>query len=150
MLTYYSFIAVFVALGISLLSKDVIKLVTTPAYYLAYQPIFLLAMGYVLFATKGTGEFLKDNGVDVSILHWPLEDKKPNVKDYLNQGMIDLVINIPKNNQKLELKNDYLIRRMAADFDIPLITNAQIAIQMVEALEFHKKNELKILAWDEY
>jgi O-antigen/teichoic acid export membrane protein len=48
MLTYYSLIAVFAALGISLLSRDVIKLVATPAYYLAYQPIFLLAMGYVL------------------------------------------------------------------------------------------------------
>jgi len=35
----------------------------------------------------------------------------------------DLVINIPKNNLKRELQNDYLIRRLAVDLNIPLFTN---------------------------
>jgi carbamoyl-phosphate synthase large subunit len=41
--------------------------------------------------------------------------------------MIDLVINIPKDNSQSELFNDYTIRRNAIDCNIPLITNARLA-----------------------
>jgi len=40
-----------------------------------------------------------------------LEHKTPNTMEVINQRMADLVINIPKNFQKDELTNDYLIRR---------------------------------------
>ena len=52
----------------------------------------------------------------------------------LSQRRIDLVINIPKNYREDELTNDYLIRRRAVDFGIPLITNIQLAQRFVEAL----------------
>ncbi|MFW5644589.1 MAG: carbamoyl-phosphate synthase (glutamine-hydrolyzing) large subunit, partial [Bacteroidota bacterium] len=67
--------------------------------------------GFNLFATFGTHDFLRLNGIDSTPLHWPDEDKKPNTLDYLSSGMIDLVINIPKNLSKTELSNDYTIRR---------------------------------------
>jgi carbamoyl-phosphate synthase large subunit len=107
-------------------------------------------MGYKLYSTPGTGHFLQENKINVEILNWPLDDKFPNVMEYLTTGKIDLVINIPKNNLKEELKNDYMIRRTAVDFDVSLITNLQVAIQMIDALEFHKKHKLEILAWCEY
>jgi len=110
----------------------------------------LQAMGYKLYSTPGTGHFLQENKINVEILNWPLDDKFPNVMEYLTTGKIDLVINIPKNNLKEELKNDYMIRRTAVDFDVSLITNLQVAIQMIDALEFHKKHKLEILAWCEY
>lgn len=110
----------------------------------------LKKMGYALYASPGTGKFLKDNNIDAEILNWPLDDKKPNIKEYLSEGKIDLVINIPKNNLREELENDYLIRRMAVDFGVSLITDLQVAMQMVDALEFYKNNKLEILPWDEY
>jgi carbamoyl-phosphate synthase large subunit len=110
----------------------------------------LKQMGYTLYTSPGSGRFLRDNGVEVEILNWPLDNKHPNIANYLSEGKIDLVINIPKNNLKEELKNDYTIRRMAVDFEIPLITNLQVAVQLVDALEYYKKNSLEILAWDEY
>ncbi len=61
----------------------------------------LAEKGYNLFATFGTHHFLKLNGIESTPLHWPDEDKKPNTLDYLRGGMIDLVINIPKDLQKL-------------------------------------------------
>ena len=45
----------------------------------------------------------------------------------MENGEIDLVINIPKTTEKYELDNDYFIRRKAIDLNIPLITNIQIA-----------------------
>jgi carbamoyl-phosphate synthase large subunit len=63
---------------------------------------------------------------------------------------IDLVINIPKDTGERELTNDYLIRRKAADFGIPLITNIQLAQRFVEALSKKRMAELQIKSWQEY
>jgi len=110
----------------------------------------LAQMGVRLFATKGTAEFLRKNNLAVKTLRWPLEDKKPNVMDFLRQGKIDLVINIPKNYQQQELTNGYLIRRTAADFNIMLVTNRQIAMRLVEALSEQKQFPLPAKSWDSY
>ncbi|MEM2146057.1 MAG: carbamoyl-phosphate synthase large subunit, partial [Candidatus Jordarchaeaceae archaeon] len=110
----------------------------------------LHSMGYKLYATKGTADFLKQNGIDAEILHWPLEKKEPNTMTYISDGKIDLVINIPKNIEKEELDNDYLIRRMAVDFNVPLITNVQLAKRFVEVISSTSINDLKVKSWEEY
>lgn len=110
----------------------------------------LLDMGVKLFATEGTAAFLGANGVPAEVLHWPREAKSPNALEYLSQRKVDLVINIPKNSGEEELTNDYLIRRKAADFGIPLITNLQLAQRLVEALSKKSIAELQIKSWQEY
>ena len=107
-------------------------------------------LGATLYATSGTAEFLRANGLSATVLHWPLEGTSPNTIEYLSQGKIDLVINIPKNYQEEELTNDYLIRRRAADFSIPLITNIQLAQRFVEALARKCVGDLQIKSWEEY
>lgn len=107
-------------------------------------------MGMKLYATRGTSDFLRTNGIESTVLHWPLEDKSPNVVDYLSAGKIDLVINIPKNYQEKELTNDYLIRRKAVDLAIPLITNIQQAQRFVEALSRKHLSDLQVKSWAEY
>lgn len=110
----------------------------------------LVEKGYNLYATAGTREFLAKNGIKATTLHWPDEDKKPNTIDYIKERKIDLVINIPKNLSKSELDNDYLIRRSAVDYNIPLITNARLASAFI--LAFCKLNleDIAIKSWDEY
>ena len=107
-------------------------------------------MGVCLFATAGTAAFLRANGVDATLLHWPTDAQSPNTLEYLGQRKIDLVINIPKNAGEAELTNDYLIRRKAADFGIPLITNIQLAQRFVEALSKKRVSELQIKSWQDY
>jgi carbamoyl-phosphate synthase large subunit len=106
--------------------------------------------GYNLFATKGSAQFLFENGVEATVLHWPDEDAKPNTIDYLRERKIDLVINIPKNLSKSELNNDYLIRRSAVDFNIPLITNARLASAFIYAICKMDESGIKIMHWEEY
>jgi carbamoyl-phosphate synthase large subunit len=110
----------------------------------------LQAMGYRFYATRGTADFMKENGIDAEVLFWPLEEKEPNTLTYIAEGNIDLVINIPKNIEKEELDNDYLIRRKAVDFNVPLITNIQLAKRLVEALSRTSLDDLKIKSWNEY
>jgi carbamoyl-phosphate synthase large subunit len=110
----------------------------------------LAERGYSLFATRGTAQFLEQNHVPVTSLHWPDEDAQPNVVNYLRERKIDLVINIPKNLSRDELYNDYEIRRNAVDYNIPLITNARLASAFIYAICKKKPEEMAIRAWDEY
>jgi len=90
--------------------------------------------GFELFGTRGTSEFLKKNGVKCSVLNWPDSGLKPNVIDFLRDGKIDLVVNIPKDLSLPELNNDYSIRRAAIDLNIPLLTNARLASAFIKAI----------------
>lgn len=147
-----AFLKAFISVGFKI-PKKTILLSTGPMeskIKFLSRAVKLKEMGYELFATPGTSEFLKKNGLEATTLHWPLDKKEPNVQDYLTSKKIDLVINIPKNNLKRELENDYAIRRTSVDFEIPLITNLQIATQMVDAIEFDRENELEIIPWSEY
>jgi carbamoyl-phosphate synthase large subunit len=110
----------------------------------------LVAMGYHLYATKGTHLFFEDNDVPTTMLHWPDAEEEPNVLTYLKKKKIDLVINIPKNLSKKELDNDYTIRRLAVDLNIPLITNARLASAFITAFHKYKLPDLMIKSWDEY
>ena len=110
----------------------------------------LAGKGYNLFATKGTADFLRLNNIESTVLAWPDEDKKPNTLDYLQNKMIDLVINIPKDLTSHELSNDYSIRRNAVDYNIPLITNARLASAFIIAFCKIKEEEIAIKHWGEY
>ena len=104
----------------------------------------------IIYTTEGTSKFLNDHSIQNTMLHWPLDNKEPNAITYIEQGKIDLVINIPKNNQEDELTNDYLIRRKAVDFDVNLITNLKFAKRFVETIINKSLSDLKIKSWDEY
>jgi len=110
----------------------------------------LFELGFNLFATPGTQQFLSENGVAATILHWPDEDAEPNALTMIQERKIDMVINIPKNLSKDELNNDYDIRRNAVDFNIPLLTNARLASAFIYAFCKYRVEEVEIKSWDEY
>jgi carbamoyl-phosphate synthase large subunit len=110
----------------------------------------LIKMGINIYATPGTAKFLKNNNISSEVLYWPLQKKRPNVIDYVKESKIDFIINIPKNFQKDELTNGYLIRRAAVDYNVMLITNRQIAMRLIEALSRKKLSDLQIKKWEDY
>ncbi|PKP45941.1 MAG: carbamoyl phosphate synthase large subunit [Bacteroidetes bacterium HGW-Bacteroidetes-11] len=115
------------------------------------EPVRLLAeKGITIYATRGTAKFLSDNGIDAKVLHWPDENAHPNTLDYIRERKIDLVVNIPKNLTKAELHNDYTIRRSAIDYNIPIITNAQLAAAFLTAGCRISLDELELKSWNEY
>ncbi|MFC1648047.1 carbamoyl-phosphate synthase (glutamine-hydrolyzing) large subunit [Nanoarchaeota archaeon] len=107
-------------------------------------------MGYELYATPGTAKFLRSNEVRCKVLNWPLDDKQPNIKDYIREKKLDLVLNIPKSYKKEELTNGYIIRRSAVDHSIPLITNLKCAILLVDSLERARTLPFEVKAWEDY
>ncbi len=110
----------------------------------------LAEKGYNLFATPGTAQFLQMNGIEATVLYWPDQDQTPNTLDYLKNKIIDLVVNIPKDLSAGELTNDYLIRRNAVDFNIPLITNARLASAFLVGICKLDIEDIAIKSWNEY
>ena len=110
----------------------------------------LVEKGYKLYATRGTQKYLELHGIPATMLHWPDEDKKPNVLDFIKAKEIDLVINIPKDLSEDELNNDYTIRRSAIDHNIPLLTNARLASAFIYSLCLVDFEKLTVKSWDEY
>ncbi|MDR2424168.1 MAG: carbamoyl-phosphate synthase (glutamine-hydrolyzing) large subunit [Prevotellaceae bacterium] len=110
----------------------------------------LAGRGYIIHATAGTHRYLADNGVPSILVHWPDEDRQPNALELLKEKKIDLVINIPKNLTQGELRNDYIIRRSAIDYNIPLITNARLAAAFIHSFLRYSLDDIKIKCWNEY
>ncbi len=113
--------------------------------------IKLQKKGYQLYATGGTHKYLNDNGVPAIKVHWPSEpDMEPQAIDLLHRKQIDLVVNIPKNLTSTELTNGYKIRRAAVDLNVPLITNARLAVAFIEAFCDMSVDDIEIKSWSEY
>ena len=112
-------------------------------------------MGFKIFATEGTADFLNQNGIETKKVYKLSAKKSPSVVDVIsgNNGAVsdvDLIVNIPKNYSRSVATDGYLIRRKALDLNIPLITNVQIAKIMAEALEKYSQDDLKIKDVESY
>jgi carbamoyl-phosphate synthase/aspartate carbamoyltransferase len=105
----------------------------------------LSQLGYNLFATAGTADFLKENGVSVKYLEHLDEDEdmksEYSLTQHLSNNLIDLYINLPSNNRFRRPANymskGYRTRRMAVDYQTPLVTNVKNAKILIEAIARH-------------
>ncbi len=104
-------------------------------------------MGFVLYATLNTHEFLKDRNIPSIMLHKVSEPRSPNIKEYLENRRVDLVVNIPTHESTQEQTDGYFMRRLSTDRGIPLITNVQLFKRIVEALQTEKTETLPSMAW---
>jgi carbamoyl-phosphate synthase large subunit len=112
-------------------------------------------MGFKIYATANTAKVLNAKGVATTVLHkvkYP--DVTPNILDYLQERKIDLVINVPIANRRSTiddiLTDGYIIRRQAVEFNIPVITNLQLAEALVEVMKQKDKNGNTIKSLNEY
>ena len=110
----------------------------------------LINMDCELYASRGTAKFLMANGVSAKALNWPLESREPNIATFIKKQEAVMIINIPKNNLQTELRNNYIIRRLAVDFDIPLFTNIKVAKEFIDAIAWERKKGVEIKGWNEY
>ena len=70
--------------------------------------------------------------------------------DLINEGKVDLVINIPREFDQFGRPDGYLIRRSAVDQGVPLITDLQLARAVIEALRWIQLGDLQVVAWNDY
>ncbi|KAK5939123.1 Carbamoyl-phosphate synthase [Knufia obscura] len=103
-------------------------------------------LGFNIFATAGTADFFEGHGISVKYLEVLGSEDKDQRSEYsltqhLANNMIDLYINLPSANKfrrpATYVSKGYRTRRMAVDYQTPLITNVKIAKILVEAIARH-------------
>jgi carbamoyl-phosphate synthase large subunit len=115
----------------------------------------LAEMGFKIYATAHTADVLNAAGVNTTVLYKVKEAQaNPNILDYLQERKIDLVINVPIANKQTTyseiLTDGYIIRRQAVEFNVPVITNLQLAAALVEVLKQKGHNGNSIRSLNEY
>ena len=114
----------------------------------------LEGMGFKIYATEHTADVFRKAGLkSVTILHKVKSpEKKPNILDYLTNGRISLVINIPSGNSvEDEIREDeYTIRRLAVEFNIPVVTTLELASALVRAMKYRASSGTVIKSLNEY
>jgi carbamoyl-phosphate synthase large subunit len=78
------------------------------------------------------------------------EKGTPSIVDYLRERRIDLLINVTDEYVSEQFDDDYIIRRAAVDYNVPLLTNLQAARLFVAALARYQPADLSAAPWDEY
>ncbi len=149
---YEAFLKAMISVGFVIPKKNILVSIGRIEDKADFLPIgrALVKMGFVLFGTEGTAKFLNRNEIPAETLHKISSGLKPNLLDALSAHEIHLVINIPKNYDRVEETDGYLIRRKSVDLNIPLLTNIQVAKIMTEALGRYKLGDLKIEDWRKY
>jgi carbamoyl-phosphate synthase large subunit len=114
----------------------------------------LAEMGFKIYATANTAKVLNANEVNATVLHKVKEEVSPNIVDYLQERKIDLVINVPMARRRSSITDiitdGYIIRRQAVEFNVPVITNLQLAAALVEVLKQKNQNGNSIRSLNEY
>jgi carbamoyl-phosphate synthase large subunit len=116
----------------------------------------LRSLGFSIYATEHTADAIKKAGVDtVTVLHKVREAaKKPNIVDYLIGRKMSLVVNIPSANSAgvdpEVLEDEYTIRRLAVEFNIPVVTTIELASALVRVIKYRASGESVTKSLNEY
>ncbi len=101
------------------------------------------ALGYRIYATRGTAKALTEAGVKV-IRTNKIEQESPNLMDLILGHEIDLVIDTP--NQGAEKSKDgFVIRRNAIETGVNVLTALDTAEALVTSLENTDANQLTLI-----
>ncbi len=112
----------------------------------------LINLGYKIFATDTTAEFLKKNNVKCEIVRKAFE-KSPNVLNIISSKSVAFVVNLSKvqnGDKKRSVTDGFRIRRATVDNQIPLFTDLHLARAFIKALSRYEISDLEIKSYKEY
>ena len=105
-------------------------------------------LGFKIVATAGTQKSLQDNGIENVDLILKLHEGRPHVVDSIKNNEIQLIINTPTGEESQT--DAQLIRRMALDYKLPIITTIAGAKATVAAIRSLQSEPLEVKALQEY
>jgi carbamoyl-phosphate synthase large subunit len=109
----------------------------------------LAEMGFTLWATKGTAQYLRDFGVPCETAWRISEQRAPDAIDLMRRGEIQLVINTPTLSRGAR-RDGYMMRRLAVELQIPFITTVPAAAAAVHAIKAVREGRLRTQSLGEY
>ncbi|MCX5812307.1 MAG: carbamoyl-phosphate synthase large subunit [Proteobacteria bacterium] len=104
-------------------------------------------LGFKIFATKGTGKVLVNNGIDVAFVN-KVSEGRPHIVDMIKNGELQFIINTPSGRHPMQ--DEVSIRASAVQYKTPYTTTISGAQAMVNAIEHIKIGGLQVKALQDY
>ena len=105
-------------------------------------------LGFKIVATGGTKQALQASGIKDVELILKLHEGRPHIVDSIKNNQIQLIINTPTGEESQT--DAQLIRRMALDYKLPIITTIAGAKATVAAIRSLQSEPLEVKALQEY
>lgn len=100
--------------------------------------------GFKIYATKGTANFLKENGIETHVLEkiWEGAESIPNL---VESGKINFIINTPTKGKESN-RDGFRIRRLAVECKVPCFTSLDTANALYDAIgDKNSEEEIEII-----
>jgi carbamoyl-phosphate synthase large subunit len=107
----------------------------------------LQALGFGVCATRGTAQFLFDNGIFAEVI-LKIHEGRPNVIDHLRSRKIALLINTPLG--RFSQKGDQELRIEAVRRRVPYTTTTSAALAAVEGIKYLMKRETLVRPLEDF
>ncbi len=107
----------------------------------------VLELGLSVIATRGTAQYLKQQGIDVEIIN-KVAEGRPHIVDLIKNKEISFVINTVSGAQAQ--KDSFSIRQSALQYRVPFTTTISGACAVVNAIEMLLKKKVNIRSIQEY
>ena len=104
-------------------------------------------LGFAIKATKGTHQFLTDNGINSDLI-LKRHEGRPNIVDAITNNEVQLVVNTPIG--KLSTVDDSYIRKTAIKYKVPYITTMAAAIAAAKGIAATRKGHGEVKSLQRY
>ncbi len=108
----------------------------------------LMQMGFKVYATSGTAEYLQGQGLKPTVLQKVASGVRPNVIDLMSNGEIALVINTPTRTGWQT--DEGRIRSTAVRLNVPMITTSTAAVAAVRAIAAMRERDWGVSAIQDF
>ena len=139
-----------IAAGVSLALNGTVFVSMSDRDKAAAVPVVkdLMELGFKVIATSGTRHVLQENELKDVELVLKLHEGRPHVIDWIKNKQIQLIINTPTGEESQA--DGRLIRRMALDYKLPIITTIAGAKATVAAIRSLQSQPLDVKAIQDY
>jgi carbamoyl-phosphate synthase large subunit len=93
----------------------------------------LIALGYEIYATRGTASMLNKNGIAAVGIN-KIDEEKPTILDLILSHEIDMVINTPTQGRD-KTRDGFLIRRLSIETGVTCFTSLDTASALLTSME---------------
>lgn len=104
-------------------------------------------LGFTILATKGTREFLQNQGIECRLVR-KIQEVRPNIVDIMKNGEVGLIINTPAGKQSET--DDSFIRKNAIKYRIPYITTTAAALAAAIGIAARREGNYTVKSLQEY
>ncbi len=101
----------------------------------------LAKIGFNLFATPGTADIIRSNGMEVQTVYRINDRKHPDALDLMRRGEVDFIVNVPTISGGA-VRDGNMMRRLAVEMNIPFVTTISGANMEVSAIKAMREVDL--------